>query len=117
MGSKVGLKMSKEYLESQIREYLAKAEGLSHEFKVKMLQNLIEKIIIVSSGSLLLSKTDLGQIVGRAKQIHSSISLPIKVSNSELDYSEVNHLCMVLSVLDWLTVRDALKKQIELEKK
>lgn len=109
--------MNKDYLNQQVREYLSQAEGLGYESKINLLINLIEKITILDRGTIVFTKKDLTLIVSGAKNMVSSLPVPIKLSNSELDYSEIPHFCMVMATIDYLTLRDSLKKQIEVEKK
>lgn len=109
--------MSREYLEKQVREYLTTAESLGFQDRVLLLINLIEKITIIDRGNLNFTKQNLSEITSRAKSIFANTPMPIKVSGSELDYSEINQFAMVMATVDFLTLRDALKKQIEVEKK
>jgi len=109
--------MDRDFLKQQVREYLATAETLGQEEKVLLLVNLLEKITILDRATINFTRTDLNLIKATAHRIFLDTKLPLVISGKETDHSDVPHYSMVMATVEYLTLRDALKKQIEVEKK
>ena len=63
----------------------------------------------------LFTSTDLFKVVSNAKQNISNFSLPIYVSNKEVEYKEIITLAVIESVLMHLNSKNLLTKSISVD--
>jgi hypothetical protein len=102
-------------LRKDILFFLTKMHELSHEDKIRLLVNLFEKNLILKQSSLRIGFVDFNSIISRSKNLVAQASLPVKIGNKQLDYSEINQAMMVMAVVEFLNSKDALKKEVLLE--
>jgi len=109
--------MDRDFLKQQAREYLHTAEKLGQEEKVILLVNLLEKVSILDGATVNFTRTDFQAVKSAAHRIFLDTKLPLVISGKETDHSDVPHYSMIMATVEFLKLRDALKKQIEVEKK
>lgn len=99
-------------IDSDIRQYLAQFDNLLPEDKHKLLKNLLDKYIHLSTTTFLMDKFDYNVIVSQSKHLYSNETFReyIGANKRRIYSSERANFCIIESTISYLASKDCLKR-------
>lgn len=102
-------------IDRELREYLEKEPNLRRDDRLAYLKLIFHKHLEVNKMEHVLNSKDLFDIVSGAKSEYSNFQLPIKVSNKQVESSELANVAMIESTLSYLSRTNLLKRLVKFE--
>lgn len=100
-------------LDSDIRGFFEQIKGQTQEGQRGTLKNLLDKYIHLNTSEYILSHNDLHTIITNAKNIYSTIAMPITIGDSyqpRVDKQNVPNLCVIEATIGTLNQYNCLKR-------
>lgn len=93
-------------------EFIGSIDKMSHGDKIDLLKLLLKKYALLATSDVTLDKKDLSDIISKAKQNFTDITIPVELEGSEtpVHQTEIANLCVIEATIGHLNKNSCLKR-------
>jgi hypothetical protein len=102
-------------IEQELREYLEREPNLRRDDRIVYLMNIINKHFEIDRIDHMVSYSDFSDMVSRAKASFATKPLPLRISNRQVDPSEVSHVLVIEALVGYLNKNRLLKRLVKFD--
>lgn len=105
---------AKEEVEREIREFLSKHDNMIPQDRVAYLMAIFDKQLLFSQMEYQVQNFQVQNILNNAKSIMGGMTLPVIISEKEMEPGQTGQIAVVESILQFLNGNGLLKKIVKL---
>lgn len=102
-------------LERELQEYLNKEPNLRRGDRLEYLRTIFSKHLEINKLEHVINSADLYNIISGAKSSYNKAKLPMRITNRQVDTSELPHVALIESFIGYLTNMHLVKKFIKFD--
>jgi hypothetical protein len=100
-------------IEQELREYLEREPNMRGEDRIVYLMNIMIKHFENDKLDHVVTHREFMGMISDAKSRYATKVFPIRISNREVDSSEVSHVLMIESVIGYLNKNNLLRRLVK----
>lgn len=107
--------MSRDKLRAEIAEYLTKEANMFRSDKQAYLERIVDREFFERNTPHAINRIDLMQIVSNAGSHIAKMTMPVHVSNKQMDSYEVRHIAMIEAIIGYLNRNGLLNREVKFD--